>query len=222
MVVQYLQNYVYHFIVAPLYQCSVENASFNRIAQKWVVTAKNMVSGLVEEYVCEFLVTATGENSEGFIPHVNGLDSFKGSFIHSSEYDNGKRFEHKDVLVFGAGNSGVEIAYDLCNWGAQTSIVVCSPIHVLSKELVQLGMYMLKYIPCSFVDKMVMTAIEEIKGYQIKFTNGQERQFDTIVFATGFKSNVRKWLKDDGGLFNENGMPKHKSPNHWKGEHGLY
>lgn len=40
-----------------------------------------------------------------------------------------------------------------------------------------------------------MTAIEEIKGDQIKFTNGQERQFDAIVFATGFKSTVRKWLK---------------------------
>ncbi|XP_076939855.1 putative indole-3-pyruvate monooxygenase YUCCA10 [Bidens hawaiensis] len=273
MFVQYLQNYVYLFNVAPLYQRSVENAWYNRIAQKWVVTAKNWISGLVKEYVCEFLVAATGENSEGIIPNVNGLDSFKGLFIHSSEYDNGKRFGHKDVLVVGAGNSGMEIAYDLCNWGAQTSIVVRSPIHVLTKELVQLGMYILKYIPCSFVDKMVlmlskllygdlgvygiqrpfkgpfmiknetgrspiidvgtiskiktgdievMTAIEEIKGDQIKFTNGQERQFDAIVFATGFKSTVRKWLKDDGGLFNENGMPKHKSPNHWKGEHGLY
>ncbi|XP_076905886.1 putative indole-3-pyruvate monooxygenase YUCCA11 [Bidens hawaiensis] len=182
-------------------------------------------------------------------------------------------FGHKDVLVVGAGNSGMEIAYDLYNWGAQTSIVVRSPIHVLSKELVQLGMYILKYIPCSFVDKMVlmlskllygdlgvygiqrpfkgpftikketgrspiidvgtiskiktgdiefMTAIEEIKGDQIKFTKGKERQFDAIVFATGFKSTVRKWLKDDGGLFNGIGMPKHKSPNHWKGEHGLY
>ncbi|MFS7930873.1 putative indole-3-pyruvate monooxygenase [Helianthus anomalus] len=32
-------------------------------------------------------------------------------------------------------------------------------------------------------------------GDQIKFTDGQERQFDAIVFATSFKSTVRKWLK---------------------------
>ncbi|XP_076939825.1 putative indole-3-pyruvate monooxygenase YUCCA11 [Bidens hawaiensis] len=236
MFVQYLQNYVYQFNVAPLYQRSVENAWYNRIAQKWVVTAKI-----------------------GF--RVWSRNSFKGLFIYSSECDNGKRFVHKDVLVVGAGNSGMEIAYDLCNWGGQTSIV----IHMLTKELVQLGMHILKYIPFSFVDKMVlmlskllygdlsvygiqrpfkgpfmtkketgrspiidvgtiskiktgdievMTAIEEIKGDQIKFTNGQERKTDAIVFATGFKST------DDGGLFNENGMPKHKSP--WKGEHGLY
>ncbi|MFS7908021.1 putative indole-3-pyruvate monooxygenase [Helianthus anomalus] len=67
-----------------------------------------------------------------------------------------------------------------------------------------------------------MTSIKDIQGDVIKFTNGQERQFDAIVFATGFKSTVRKWLKEDGGLFNEKGMPKHKCPNHWKGENGLY
>ncbi|KAJ0810697.1 putative indole-3-pyruvate monooxygenase [Helianthus annuus] len=259
--------------IYPLYQRSVESAWYDKSAQKWVVTAQNNVSGLVEEYVSEFLVVATGENSEGFIPNVYGLDTFKGLVIHSSEYENGKTFGDKDVLVVGAGNSGMEIAYDLCNWGAQTSVVVRSLIHVLNKELVQLGMYFLKYIRCTIVDKMVlvlskllygdlgrfgiqrplkgpfllkketgrspvidartiskiktgdikvMTSIKDIQGDIIKFTNGQERQFDAIVFATGFRSTVRKWLKEDGGLFNEKGMPKHKSPNHWKGENGLY
>ncbi|KAL9998230.1 putative indole-3-pyruvate monooxygenase [Helianthus debilis subsp. tardiflorus] len=195
MFVQYLKNYVYHFNVDPLYQRSVESARYNKSAQKWVVTAQNNVSGLVEEYVSEFFVVATGENSEGFIPNVYGLDTFKGLDIHSSEYENGKTFGDKDVLVVGAENSGMEIAYDLCNWGAQTSVGVRSP---------------------------VMTSIKDIQGDIIKFTNGQERQFDAIVFATGFKSTVRKWLKEDGGLFNEKGMPKHKSPNQLKGENGLY
>ncbi|KAK1431435.1 hypothetical protein QVD17_07894 [Tagetes erecta] len=274
MFVQYLQDYVDNFNVDPLYQRSVESAWYDRNARKWVVSAKNRVLGLVEEYVGKFLVVATGENSEGFIPNVYGLDSFKGLVIHSSEYENGKKFVDKDVLVVGAGNSGMEIAYDLCNWGAQTSIVIRSPTHVLSKELVQLGMYLLKYIPCILVDKMVLmlshflygdldgygiqrpsegpfwlkqatgrspvidvgtiskiktgdikvvtTAIEDVKDDQVKFTKGQVKPFDAIVFATGFRSTVRKWLKDDGGLFNEKGMPKHKRPNHWKGEDGVY
>ncbi|KAL8233226.1 hypothetical protein R6Q57_003004 [Mikania cordata] len=273
MFLQYLQNYTCHFNVDPLYQRSVDNAQYNKIAQKWVITAKNRVLGLVEEYACKFLVVATGENSEVVIPNVDGLDSFKGLVMHSIEYENGKKFKEKDVLVVGAGNSGMEIAYDLCNWGAQTTIVVRSPVHVLTKELVQLGMYLLKYIPCTFVDKMVLmlskllygdlgeygiqrpsegpfwvkeqtgrspvidvgtiskvktgdikvvTAIKDINGNQINFTNGQEKQFDVIVFATGFRSTVLKWLKDDSGLFNEKGMPKHKRPNHWKGENGIY
>ncbi|KAF5823259.1 putative indole-3-pyruvate monooxygenase [Helianthus annuus] len=247
MFVQYLKNYVYHFNVDPLYQRSVESAWYDKSAQKWVVTAQNNVSGLVEEYVSEFLVVATGENSEGFIPNVYGLDTFKGLVIHSSEYENGKTFGDKDVLVVGAGNSGMEIAYDLCNWGAQTSVVVRSPmVLVLSKllygDLRRFGIqrplkgpFLLKketgrspVIDVGTISKIktgdikVMTSIKDIQGYIIKFTNGQGRQFDAIVFATGFKSTVRKWLKEDGGLFNEKGMPKHKSPNHWKGENGLY
>ncbi|XP_076947163.1 putative indole-3-pyruvate monooxygenase YUCCA11 [Bidens hawaiensis] len=117
----------------------------------------------------------------------------------------------------------MEIAYDLCNWGAQTSIVIRSPTHVLTKEY---GIQRPRKGPFSLKKdterSFVMPTIKDIKDDQIKFTNGQEKQYDAIVFATGFKSTVRKWLKDDGGLFNEEGMPKHKSPNHWKGEYGIY
>ena len=41
----------------------------------------------------------------------------------------------------------------------------------------------------------VTPAIENIEGDMIKFADGQKGQFDAIVFATGFKSTVRKWLK---------------------------
>ncbi|KAJ0581854.1 putative indole-3-pyruvate monooxygenase [Helianthus annuus] len=60
----------------------------------------------------------------------------------------------KDVLVVGARNSSMEIAYDMCNWGAQTSIFIRYLIHVL--ELVELGMYLQKYIPFTFVDKLIL------------------------------------------------------------------
>ncbi|XP_076938305.1 putative indole-3-pyruvate monooxygenase YUCCA10 [Bidens hawaiensis] len=237
----FVNSLIWHFRY-PLYQRSVESARYDSSTQKWVVTAKNSVLGLVEEYVDEFLVVATDENSEGYIPNIYGLDNFKGLVIHSSEYEIGKKFGDEKVLVVGAGNSGMEIAYDLCNWGAQTSIVICSPIHVLTKELVQLGMYLLKYIPCTFVDKMVLTLSKLLYGdidrygiqmprkgpfslkkdtrrspvidvgtiLKIKAREIEEKQYDAIAFSTGFKSTVRKWLKDDGGLFNE------------KREYGLY
>ncbi|GJV41908.1 ribonuclease H-like domain-containing protein [Tanacetum coccineum] len=66
-------------------------------------------------------------------------------------------------------------------------------------------------------DNKVMKPIKDIKGGQIRFNDGQEKQFDASVFDTGFRSTVLKWLKDEGRLFSKTGMPKHKSPNHWKG-----
>ncbi|CAH9136651.1 unnamed protein product, partial [Cuscuta epithymum] len=107
--------------------------------------------------MAKFLVVATGENGEGFIPPgINGLHGFSGEIMHSSQYKNGKKFQDKSVLVVGSGNSGMEIAYDLSDHGARTSIVVRNPVHVLTKEMVQLGMTLLKFLPLDIVDKLVV------------------------------------------------------------------
>lgn len=59
-------------------------------------------------------------------------------------------------------------------------------------------------------------------GDYVYFGNGEKRSFEAIVFATGYTSTVRRWLKDDGGLFGDDGMPRKKAPDHWKGQNGLY
>ncbi|KAA8546497.1 hypothetical protein F0562_002764 [Nyssa sinensis] len=269
----YVDNYASHFNINPLYRRSVESASYDEVAGKWRIVAKNMVSDLLEVYVGKFLVVSTGENSEGFIPKVPGLDSFGGEFMHSCRYENGMRFSEKDVLVVGSGNSGMEIAYDLSNWGARASIVVRNPVHALTKELVQLGMFLLQFLPCNMVDYIVvmlgklkhgdlsgyglprpmkgpfyiktttgqspiidvgtlgkiktgaikvLPSIRNIDGDTVEFANGKMNRFDAIVFATGYKSTVGKWLKDGESLFNEDGMPKRRVPDHWKGKNGLY
>ncbi|RVX03277.1 putative indole-3-pyruvate monooxygenase YUCCA11 [Vitis vinifera] len=137
--------------------------------------------------------------------------------MHCSDYKNGKRFTNKEVLVVGCGNSGMEIAYDLWDHGAITSIVVRNPVHVVTKEMVLLGMLLLKYIPCK-----VVPTITKIEGDNVYFSNGKMNRFDAIIFATGYKSTVLKWLKESEDLFNEDGMPKKSFPNHWNGENGLY
>lgn len=113
-----------------MYRC-VESAFYEQKAKIWSVLTKN-----TEEkddrsrdlFTGKFLVVATGENSEGNIPDIKGLESFTGKMMHSSEYKTGFKFNGKKVLVVGCGNSGMEIAYDLSNHGAKTSIVVRSPV----------------------------------------------------------------------------------------------
>ncbi|CAN4127862.1 unnamed protein product [Withania somnifera] len=58
----------------------------------------------------------------------------------------------------------------------------------------------------------------------VEFVNGQTEEYDAIILATGYKSNVPSWLKDrDISMFSEkDGLPKRPFPNGWKGECGLY
>ncbi|CAK7350762.1 unnamed protein product [Dovyalis caffra] len=272
--VNYLDNYVSQFGVNPRCNRSVESAYHDEESGKWYIKAKNLDLNVHEEYIAKFLVVATGENSEGIIPEVPGLDSFDGEFIHSSQYQNGQKYKGKDVLVVGCGNSGMEISYDLSNWGVKTSIVARSPVHVLTTDIVYLGMRLFSYgLPCKLVDSIVILlskwrhgdisnygfslptkgpfyikqtvgrtptidvgaldkikrkeiqvfpSIRGIEGSKIKFANGEIKQFDAIIFATGYKSTVRHWLKGGKDLFDETGMPNLCFPDIWKGENGLY
>jgi indole-3-pyruvate monooxygenase len=34
-----------------------------------------------------------------------------------------------------------------------------------------------------------------IEGKKIEFMNGESNQFDVIIFATGYRSTVGRWLK---------------------------
>ncbi|KAL8485353.1 hypothetical protein ACS0TY_027596 [Phlomoides rotata] len=152
----YLDDYVSNLGIDPLYQRDVKSATFVQEDEKWVVLVENTMFGMTETYAARFLVVATGENSEGDVPPIPGLDSFNGEVIHSSRYKNSDKFEKNQVLVVGSGNSGMEIALDLSNSNVETSIVVRSPVHVLDERLVRLGMVLLKYLPVNLVDNVVM------------------------------------------------------------------
>ncbi|KAK4357303.1 hypothetical protein RND71_022913 [Anisodus tanguticus] len=125
--IQYLDDYVSHFNINPLFKRTVESVCFDESTKKWNVKVRIGNSGEVEGYFSKFLVVATGEASYPFIPKVPGLESFKGEAIHTTQYKNGEKFKGKSVLVVGCGNSGMEIALDLANYGAKTSIIVRGP-----------------------------------------------------------------------------------------------
>ncbi|XP_058100002.1 probable indole-3-pyruvate monooxygenase YUCCA10 [Magnolia sinica] len=271
--IQYIDQYVSHFKLAPLYHRSVESVLYDQDVGRWVVVAHNLVRNEVEEYRGRFLIVATGENSQGFIPDIPGLETFSGNVVHSNQYKSGSDYLGKAVLVVGSGNSGMEIAFDLSNFGAETSIVVRSPVHVLTRDMVHLGMVLLKYLPCSLVDTLtlllsklkfgdlsqygisrpakgpfflkaiagrspvidvgtigkimsgeiqVLPPLASIRDCIADFADGTSHSFDAIVFATGYRSTAKCWLKGDDYLLDKEGMPLPSFPNHWKGENGLY
>jgi len=133
--IQYIDDYVSNFNIKARLSCSVEYACYLEDERQWSIRVKNSVSNGIEIYRAQFLVIASGENAKGFIPEIEGLDEFKGQVIHSNDYKSGLEFQGKEVLVVGCGNSGMEIAYDLANLGAHTSIVIRSPVSSLSSYI---------------------------------------------------------------------------------------
>ncbi|KAL8548522.1 hypothetical protein ACS0TY_007720 [Phlomoides rotata] len=161
---RYLNDYVSRFDIKPTYQRSVEAAEYDAALEKWKVTARNLSSGEVEDYCSRFLVVATGETCDPMTPEVQGVESFNGEILHSTKYKNGDRFGRKSVLVVGSGNSGMEIALDLANSGAKTAIVVRSPVHILSRAMINAGLVLLKYLPYNWVDSLMTMLSKAVYG----------------------------------------------------------
>ncbi|KAI4973634.1 hypothetical protein ZWY2020_041415 [Hordeum vulgare] len=270
---RYMEDYVKHFNICPKFNALVESCMYDEVMKCWVITTHNKVDGSII-YASKFLVVATGENSAGYVPEIVGLQSFRGEAIHSSSYKSGSNYVGKSVLVVGCGNSGFEISYDLAVHGANTSIIIRSPLHVMTKELIHLGMVLsMWHLPLKLVDFILMILayslfgdlskygivrpdigpltlkaktgrsavidtgttelikkgdikvfgpISCIRGNLIEFADGNERYYDAIVFATGYKSTANMWLKNDKSMLNSDGIPKNDFPNHWKGANGLY
>ncbi|XP_076932805.1 putative indole-3-pyruvate monooxygenase YUCCA10 [Bidens hawaiensis] len=152
----YLNNYASCFNINPRFNNLVKFAKFEE--GKWKVEVEVGGDGNNNNiwYEGRFLVVATGENTEPVVPEVEGLSEFKGEVIHSTEYKSGEKYENKNVLVVGAGNSGMETALDLANYGAKTSIVIRSPVHVVSRWSVNLGLMLQKSLPLHLVDSMLV------------------------------------------------------------------
>ncbi|KAF8673434.1 hypothetical protein HU200_048999 [Digitaria exilis] len=193
--IKYLDSYIECFDIRPKYNTAIESCTYDQSRKCWLSLARNVATSSVARYTSRFLVVASGENSAANIPMIPGLHDFAGEVIHSSRYKSGTTYSGKNVLVVGCGNSGMEIAYDLASHGANTSIVVRSP---------------------------VLGNVTKLNGNIVEFEGGKKRPFDAIVFATGYKSTASTWLKNGESMLNNDGLPKKGFPDHWKGANGLY
>jgi indole-3-pyruvate monooxygenase len=129
--IKYLDDYIQRFNIQPKYLTVVESSTYDMERNCWSIIAHDMEKCTTINYKAKFLVVASGENSEENIPVIPGLEDFPGVVIHSSRYKSGISYSGRNVLVVGSGNSGMEIAYDLASHGANTSIVIRSPVCVL-------------------------------------------------------------------------------------------
>jgi cation diffusion facilitator CzcD-associated flavoprotein CzcO len=130
--VRYLDGYAERFGVRTRLRRDVRAARFDAARWRWDVEAVDLQTGEAERYAPRFLVVATGSYDEKFVPEVPGLEGFPGKVMHASEYRSAEGMMGKTVLVVGCGNSGMEIALDLAQAGAITSIVVRSEVSTVT------------------------------------------------------------------------------------------
>ncbi|KAM7521772.1 hypothetical protein LguiA_011674 [Lonicera macranthoides] len=161
--INYLESYAKHFDINPQFNQCVQSAKYDEACKLWRIKTVS-ISGSTRsevEYICQWIVVATGENAERVMPEIDGLGEFSGDVIHACDYKSGEEYTGKKVLVVGCGNSGMEVSLDLCNHNASPSMVVRSAVHVLPREIIgkstfELAMMLMKWLPLWLVDKLLL------------------------------------------------------------------
>uniref|UniRef100_A0A3Q7I7W3 Flavin-containing monooxygenase n=1 Tax=Solanum lycopersicum TaxID=4081 RepID=A0A3Q7I7W3_SOLLC len=166
--ISYLESYAKNFEISPRFNESVHSAKYDETCGLWRVKTVCR-NGSVIEYICRWLVVATGENAERVVPEFEGLEDFGGHIMHACDYKTGEVYEGKNVLVVGCGNSGMEVSLDLCHHNASPFMVVRSSVHVLPREILgkstfELGVSMMKWLSIDVVDKILLVAARLLLG----------------------------------------------------------
>ena len=67
----------------------------------------------------DFVIAATGVLHHPRIPHIDGMEKFKGKIFHSARWDHSAPLENKRIAVIGTGSTGVQIVTALAECAAQ-------------------------------------------------------------------------------------------------------
>ena len=179
------------------------------------------------------VVAATGSFGSPHLPALLGQDSFGGRLLHVADYRRPEAYVDQRVVVVGAGDSAVQIGYELSDV-AQVTIATRQPLSFLPQRIAGRDLHywlertgfddlppewLARLIPRTLVTdggryqaalesgrldrRPMLTALD---GEHVIWSDGTREVVDTIVFATGYRPHV-DYLHALGAL--TDGLPRH-------------
>ncbi|XP_072929959.1 senecionine N-oxygenase-like [Epargyreus clarus] len=132
---------------------------------------------------CDNVIIANGQYVQPVVPKFAGLDTFRGTVLHSHDYRDPCHYKGRKVLLLGAGASGLDLS---------TQLVEVADKLVHSHHLE----YNQPNYPENYIKK------PDIKGFVangVVFVDGSFEEVDTVIFATGYNFG-QPFLDESSGL----------------------
>ena len=188
-------------------ECNVWNnteflgADYDEESASWSVSVK-LANGHSRVMRPRHLIMANGIAGRPLIAKLPGLDTFKGTVIHTHDYRHGERWKNKKVLIVGVGTSAHDVAQDLHGHGAHVKMIQrgsCTVASVKAAGLVH-SVYYEEDLPLEDCDliaaassypllvRAYQSAVEKMKVIDKKLLDG--------LAAKGFKLD---WGHDETG-----------------------
>ncbi|XP_011159541.2 flavin-containing monooxygenase FMO GS-OX4 isoform X1 [Solenopsis invicta] len=174
---EYLIAYAKHFNLHPYIKLNtlvkrIEPETTRNGRTLWTVTYESLETK--EETIKTFdaVVLCNGHYSVGRIPHIPGIESFRGRRIHSHQYRMPEVYAGKRVCILGASWSGIDIALEVSQYANK--------------------IYLSHNLPEQFDSKMSNNVeqrpgVASVQGNVFTFLDGSTAEVDDFIFCTGYK-----------------------------------
>jgi monooxygenase len=114
----------------------VVRVQWSSAAASWTVEAVRTADGRSEtvRMTCSFLFCASGyyRYDEGYTPHFEGLEHFRGRVVHPQHWPEDLDYDGKRVVVIGSGATAVTLVPALAARAAHVTMLQRSPTYVVS------------------------------------------------------------------------------------------
>ncbi|MEE6496141.1 hypothetical protein FKM82_002239 [Ascaphus truei] len=134
----YLRLYAEHFellrhIKFKTAVISVRKRPDFAITGQWDITIEK--AGKKESAVFDAVLICTGHHVYPNLPLVSfpGIEKFKGHYMHNRDYKEPTQYAGKRILVVGLGNSGADIAVELCRTAEKVCLSTRSGSWIMSR-----------------------------------------------------------------------------------------
>ena len=116
------------------YGIKINSANFSTRTNRWTVDAIDEAMGEVCQFGCNYLITATGyyNHDQGYTPKYQGLENFKGQFVHPQHWPENLDYKNKRVVVIGSGATAVTLIPAMANETAHITMLQRSPSYVIN------------------------------------------------------------------------------------------
>lgn len=104
-ILEYMEHCARQYGLMPhiRFKTEIAGARFDAEQGKW-----NLRSAAGEEIAADVLVSAVGQLNRPFVPHIPGLDRFRGKAFHSARWDHDYALAGKTVAVVGNAASAIQ------------------------------------------------------------------------------------------------------------------
>jgi putative flavoprotein involved in K+ transport len=125
--VTYLERYADHHRLSVRFGAALERVDR---AEDELWRLETSAGPLLARYV----VVATGYDAVPRLPDLPGRDEYAGELIHAADFRSPEPYRGREVLIVGAGNTGVDIAGHLIAAGARVSVAMRTPPNLFPRQ----------------------------------------------------------------------------------------